>query len=205
MGKSSVNLSMSYGWRKNFKFFKMKNMKTYRLPEETLTGTEFYNCRFEGGSFAESNGQVYEFHDCEFCGSDFSSAKIDGFIFDKIRFEHCRFTGVSFSYVNHFLFDASFTLCMLDYAVFEKNNLKNTVFTECSLKEACFFECGLKGAKFTECDMTGTLFERSDIENADFTTARNYFIDLDKNKVKGAKFSLPEAANLLMKYKIKIV
>jgi hypothetical protein len=48
------------------------------------------------------------------------------------------------------------------------------------------------------------MFERSNVEKADFTTAKNYFIDLDQNKVKGARFSLPEAANLLLKYEIEI-
>ncbi len=183
----------------------MKTEKTYKLTTPAPGETEFYKCRFEGCIFPDTADSIYEFHECVLFNIDLSSMNIDNYIFDNVTFEESRLTGVNFSRVNHFLFAVNFDRCMLDYAVFEKNNLKNSVFNKCSLKEACFIESNLKSAQFIECDLADALFERSDIENADFSTAENYFIDLNINKVKGAKFSLPEAANLLMKYNIKIV
>jgi hypothetical protein len=49
-----------------------------------------------------------------------------------------------------------------------------------------------------------SVFQQSVIEKVDFRTANNYGIDLELNKVKGAKFSTNGIAGLLHKYKIVI-
>jgi fluoroquinolone resistance protein len=128
----------------------------------------------------------------------------DDCTFDNVGFEECKLTGINFSKINNFIFSASFVHCILDYAIFEKNDLNHSLFNRCSIREACFIEANLKSAKFQECDLCRTIFDQANIEKADFSTSKNYFIDLDKNKVKGARFSLPEAVNLLLKYEIEI-
>jgi hypothetical protein len=42
------------------------------------------------------------------------------------------------------------------------------------------------------------------LEKADFSTAKNYTIDAENNKLKKAIFSLPEVIGLLSKYDIII-
>ena len=183
----------------------MDTDKVYTLFDPGSEETEFNNSRFENCNFLKTDHASYEFHDCIFNNCNFSLMPVDGCIFDNIVFEGCKLSGINFSRVNNFLFSVSFLDCILDFTIFEKNNLKNSTFNKCSIREACFIESDLKSVKFKDCDLYRTLFERSNIEKADFTTSRNYFIDLDKNKVKGARFSLPEASNLLLKYDIKIL
>ena len=183
----------------------MKIEKVYTSIDTDYSVSEFYNCRFEGCTFSPDNHIGNEFHDCVFYNCDCSLMAVDDCIFDNVIFEECRLSGINFGKINHFLFAVSFIYSILDYTVFEKNNLKDTSFTRCSIKEACFIDSTLRSAKFDECDLYKTLFDRSNIEKADFTSSKNYFIDLDKNKIKGARFSLPEAANLLLKYDIEIL
>jgi fluoroquinolone resistance protein len=183
----------------------MKIEKVYTSFDHTSSETEFYNARFEKCVFSHTDHTTYEFHDCVFHNCNCASMPVEDCIFDNILFEGCKLSGVHFGGVNNFLFSASFLDSMLDFALFEKNNLTHSMFDKCSIREACFTETNLKSVTFRECDLHRTLFERSNIEKADFTTARNYFIDLDKNRVKGALFSLPEALNLLYKYDITIL
>jgi hypothetical protein len=48
------------------------------------------------------------------------------------------------------------------------------------------------------------VFDNCIIEKADFTTANNYSIDPEKNKIKNAKFSIPAVIGLLNNYDIVI-
>ena len=180
----------------------MKTIHTEITPD---IGTEFASCRFEHCDMALLADAHYEFVDCELVSCSCVGMPLDGTIFDNVRFEECRLTGMDFSAVNRFLFSASFIRCALDFAVFSKNNLNGFLFSGCSIREASFIEASMKTVTFEECDLKGTLFERCNLEKADFTTAVGYFLDLELNRVKGARFSLPEAANLLMKYDIKLV
>jgi uncharacterized protein YjbI with pentapeptide repeats len=58
---------------------------------------------------------------------------------------------------------------------------------------------------FDDCDLYQAEFEKAKLEQADFRTSRNYSINPEKTKLKGAYFSLPEAKGLLRKYDILIV
>ena len=65
------------------------------------------------------------------------------------------------------------------------------------LKDCNFFETNLAGADFNACNLEGSLFEQCDLSEADFRNAEKYSINPDQNKLKGAKFSLPEVLSFL--------
>jgi fluoroquinolone resistance protein len=111
-----------------------------------------------------------------------------------LRFENC----------NEFLFAAGFENCILNFASFYKMGLKNANFKDCKLQEVDFSECNLSGAVFDNCDLTRAAFEHTNLEKADFRTAFNYSIDLELNRTKKAKFSIPGIVGLLDKYEIEI-
>ena len=58
---------------------------------------------------------------------------------------------------------------------------------------------------FEDVDLSGTIFHGCDLSKADFSKAIRYDIDPQANKIKKAKFSLPEAAALLRGFDITIV
>ena len=57
---------------------------------------------------------------------------------------------------------------------------------------------------FANCDLLDASFENSNLEKADLRNFYNYSIDPEKNKLKSAKFLLPDVIGLLDKYDIEI-
>jgi hypothetical protein len=53
--------------------------------------------------------------------------------------------------------------------------------------------------------LAGATFDNTNLEKTNFTTAFNYSIDPDNNRIKKAKFSVPGVLGLLNKYDIVIV
>jgi uncharacterized protein YjbI with pentapeptide repeats len=82
--------------------------------------------------------------------------------------------------------------------------MKKAVLDSCSLKQVDFAETDLSAAVFKNCDLTDAVFMQTILEKADFRTAKNYAFDPEQNKIKKAKFSLPDVAGLLNKYNIEI-
>lgn len=83
--------------------------------------------------------------------------------------------------------------------------MKNTCFCGSKIKESHFTNTLLQGADFEDVDLTGTIFHNSDLSKADFSKTVNYQVDPLTNKIKKAKFSLPEAVGLLRGFDITIV
>jgi fluoroquinolone resistance protein len=121
-----------------------------------------------------------------------------------VRFVNCKLLGVDFSGCQDFLFSVAFTGCTLDYAYFGKKNFKKTTFKSSSIKEANFTDTDLTSAVFLDCDLQCTVFQGTNLEKADFTSAYNYAMDPDQNRIKKAKFSQQGALGLLAKYDIII-
>lgn len=85
----------------------------------------------------------------------------------------------------------------MDYTVFQGLNLTGARFINCSLKESDFYECNLSKSHFSKSLLSEANFNKANLSQADFRGAQDYFIDLRETNVKKAKFSLPEAIDLL--------
>jgi len=77
-------------------------------------------------------------------------------------------------------------------------------FDHCDLQEADFVEADLSKSLFIESDLNGAVFENTNLEKADFRTATNYSIDPEINRIKKARFSVPDVIGLLDKLDIRI-
>ncbi len=165
---------------------------------------EFTNCTFKNSEMTGARLDFQDFIDCTFLNCNLSVARMDGTRFNNARFKGCKIWGVDFSKCSKFLFSVFFEDCSLNHSSFYKNELKCAVFINSLLKEVSFVEVNLTGAKFTDCDLQSAVFDRSNLEKADFTTARNYSINPEINKIKKAKFSLPEVVGLLSHHDILI-
>jgi uncharacterized protein YjbI with pentapeptide repeats len=112
--------------------------------------------------------------------------------------------GIDFSICNNFLFTVNFTDCHLDNSTFHSKKMKKTNFINCSLKEVDFSEVDLTLSVFQKCDLSDSTFNQSVLDKVDFSTAVNYVIEPDCNKIKKAKFSLSGLPGLLVKYDIVV-
>jgi len=98
----------------------------------------------------------------------------------------------------------TFQSCLMNLTSFYQLKFKQKTFTNCSLNEADFTESDLTESNFNSCDLKRAIFDRSILIKVDFTTALNFRIDPENNRIKGAKFSKENLSGLLSKYQLKI-
>lgn len=67
-----------------------------------------------------------------------------------------------------------------------------------------FAKCEMQLANFKGVELHETEFYQCDLRKADFRDATGYKVDILGSRLKDAKFSLPEAVNLLADLKIKL-
>jgi uncharacterized protein YjbI with pentapeptide repeats len=172
---------------------------------QPLPIAEYEACTFINCSFSNANVSKCSFIDCHFQHCDCSNTNLHQTIIRDVSFQDCKMLGLHFNACNDFLFSATFKNCTLNFSSFYKLKLKGILFKDCTLHEVDFAECDLTGAFFDNCDLKGTVFDRTILEKADFSTAYNYTINPENNRIKKAKFSTDGLAGLLGKYDIKVV
>jgi len=165
---------------------------------------EYELCTFIGCNFSNSELSKIKFIECEFVGCNLSSANIFGTSFQEVKFEECKMLGIRFDLCDGFGLAIEFTNCQLDLSSFYQVKLTNSIFLDCKLIEVDFTEANLSKIKIDNCDLAGAVFERTNLEKANFSTAFNYSIDPEINKLKGASFSMPAITGLLDEYQLKI-
>lgn len=171
---------------------------------KSIKETEFDNCTFIDCNFEESKLSKCSFISCSFENCNFSNSMLAETGLKQVYFSSCKLIGIRFDYCSDFLFEVNFNSCILDFSVFAGKKMKRTNFIDCSLIDVDFSETDLTEAKFINCNLFKTLFSKTILDKANLTTAKNYIIDPEFNRIKNAKFSLPEVIGLLSKYQIII-
>ncbi|MDR0802543.1 pentapeptide repeat-containing protein [Fluviicola sp.] len=184
----------------SIKLHEGKTFNKVNYVSKQLINNEFSNCRFVDCDFTKANFSNIDFMDCEFEACNFSLTVMKDTGLKDIHFQDCKIVGVDFSACNDFLFSVKFTDCHVDYATFHSKRMKKTVFTNSVLKEVDFSECDLSESKFANCDLTRTIFDRSILDKADFSTAVNFEINPERNRIKKAVFSHSGLLGLLSRY-----
>ncbi|MFZ4523550.1 MAG: pentapeptide repeat-containing protein [Bacteroidales bacterium] len=167
-----------------------------------LSDVEFDSCIFVNCNFTKTDLSNIDFLDCKFQDCIFSMVKLNNTGLKSASFAGCKLMGIDFTKCKDFLLSFRFDRCSLDYSNFYKKKIRSTVFNECSIREVEFSEADLTSSSFLLCDLTRTVFQHTVLEKADFRSARNFSIDLETNRVKGAKFSSAGVIGLLDKYQV---
>lgn len=171
---------------------------------ELLTKSEYENCIFNNGDFADKDLSGFKFIDCTFRGCNFSLTKLNRTVFRDVTFKDCKMLGLRFDTCDEFGLSFSFDGCQLNQSSFYQTKIKKTVFRNSQLQEADFAETDLTGAVFDGCNLTQAIFDHTILEKVDFRTSYNYIIDPEINRIKRAKFSVSGVSGLLNKYDIDI-
>lgn len=90
-----------------------------------------------------------------------------------------------------------FSKSIINHSTFSGLNLKKITIKECTAKDVDFRDADLTGSDLRDTDFIDTIFLNTNLTEANFTGAVNYSINATANKIKKAKFSLPEAMSLL--------
>ncbi|MGD1845838.1 MAG: pentapeptide repeat-containing protein [Salibacteraceae bacterium] len=165
---------------------------------------DYEACTFEACNFQETDLSDVNFIECRFLSCDLTNAKILNTGFREVEFEDCKMVGLPFDQSNPFLFALQAHRCQLHLATFYGCNLRQCSFHECTLQEVDFTEANAEGLLLEACDLSRAIFEQTNLQKANLSTAFNYRIDPDQNRLRGATFSADGLPGLLVKYGIVV-
>jgi uncharacterized protein YjbI with pentapeptide repeats len=178
--------------------FDKVDLKTLGVARE-YDGCSFISCDLSGMSLAG-----VRFIECNFTGCNLSLADLNGTALQDVVFDNCKMLGMRFDQCSDFALKVHFRNCVLDNSSFFRGKFKNTRFENCRMHEVDLTEANFQGSVFAACDLWGATTDHTDLEGADLTTAFNYTIDPERNRIRKARFSLAGLPGLLHKYGIEI-
>lgn len=179
-------------------------LKDLDLRGQKLKNVDFTNCTFTNCKFFESQIIDSNLENASFDGCDLSLLKIKGSIFSDVLFSESKLTGINWTELGGLIFSVNFKKCILKDSIFVEMNLRDARFTDCDLSDTDFSYANLVDSSFEGCDLKNASFENTDLRGADLSKATNYSINPGMNKIKGAKFSLPEVLSFLDYLDIKV-
>lgn len=182
-----------------------KTIKSENFSRKNLDNWVFNYCSFISCDFSESILRNTKFCGCSLTNCNLCLPKLEGCRFQDVQFDECKIIGADFYKCDKTFFSPSFKKCLLQYCNFSDLFMKNTSFNGSKIQESHFTHTLLNGADFNDTDLSGTIFHNCDLCKSDFSSATKYTIDPQTNKIKKAKFSLPEAVGLLSGFDIIIV
>jgi fluoroquinolone resistance protein len=174
--------------------------QTYKLinfNQYDITGHTFENCIFQSCHFNEMSLAKAGFFSCKFINSEIVLTKIEQATLNSVVFIDSKIMGLIFADCNKFGFSIQFENCLIDNTVYYLNNFKKGKFINCHIRNTDFTECDMREIDFSNSKFEKTSFKKCNLEKADFRTSSNYGIDPFDNRIKKAKFSLPEAESFL--------
>ena len=178
------------------------------FTEEAFSGLTLVDCSFVDCSFERCSLSRCTLTECRFAGCRIVDPKCESSGVRFLQLEACTLTGVNWGLLlpSGGFGDPLDRLmdCRLKYSFFTNMDLRKFDFTGTSFTGCLFAECNLTEARFQDCDLTETEFLRCDLTGADFREAVGYRVDVPTCTVKRARFTLPEAANLLYSLGIKL-
>lgn len=181
-----------------------REFRNINFTAEPFAPGDYEYCRFILCDFSGINLSGSHFTDCRFEECNLSFAKLGATGFNDCKFIDCKIMGVHFEHCRQLPFSMDFQGCILNHSSFYGVRLKKISFRHCSMQEVDMTNAELQGAQFEACDLLKAAFENTNLESADLTTAYNFSIDPEKNRLKKARFSRTGLAGLLTKYELKI-
>jgi uncharacterized protein YjbI with pentapeptide repeats len=179
------------------------------LHEESIDGKKFYDCSFTGCNFNGAELTNCKFSDCDFQDCNLSTIDITGSAFRGVKFKNCKIIGVNWTSASwpniQISSPVEFDDCILDSSTFYGLYLQEAKIEACHAHDVDFTEADCSKVSFIQSDLLDCTFNNTNLTYADFSDAFNYGINVFDNQVKGAKFSLPEAASLLDSLDIEIL
>lgn len=163
---------------------------------EILVDHVFESCVFTRCNLSGADLSRTRFISCRFKDCDLSNVVLKNSRIRDTSFSSCKLIGIQWVHLDD-LVNPSFDECILQYCNFVGLKLKKTKFFKCNLRDVDFSQADLSESDFNESDFSKARFHATTLIKSDFRGAVNYVIDPVGNKIRGARFSLPEAQGLL--------
>lgn len=187
------------------RYFEDEIFEKINFRETPPAQGEYEACSFRNCDLSETDLSGILFIDCEFSGCNLSMAKLNKTGFQGVTFKECKMLGLHFENCNEFGLTLTFHHSVLNHSSFYGVKLKKTLFEQCQLQEVDLTDSDCSESKFIACDLQKAIFMNTNLEKADLSSATNFMIDPERNRIRKAIFHLYELAGLLAKYDIRIV
>ena len=188
--------------------FENKFFQDTSCKEETITNKVFDHCQFKKVRFDNSHFKQCHWIDCEIEACNLSMVAFEQCRFDDVIFSDSKLIGVDWTRVKwpsiRLASPLKFYQSDLSCCNFFALMFPEILMEACKLHGVDFREATLSEASFVGSDFKDSLLMHTDLSGADFTDAINYFINPFDNTIRGAKFSMPDAMNLLNGFEIEI-
>lgn len=158
----------------------------------------------DSGNSAMDSFPAHPREDEEFSRLVFTDIGLANREFARCRFVECSFVDADLSGAQ---FDScTFSACNLSNPRIDKARFIDIDFSLCKLAGLAFYRCsqGVFDLRFSGSTFMDTLFHGCDLQKASFLGSHGYSIDPRNNKVRKARFSLPEVLSLLEGFEIVI-
>ena len=167
----------------------------------TLEDNQFYDCTFSNCRFTQTIFENCRFRECIFRDCELQVVRFHRSSFSMVEFQDCSTIGINWSEAEWpsrpLLNLLHFNGCVLNYSTFIGLALPGIRIKKCQALDVDFSETNLNGADFSDTDLSRSRFQQNDLTAADFRSARNYMLSPMEIRLKGTRFSLPEAMALL--------
>lgn len=162
-----------------------------------LRGKSFVHCTFKNCDLSNADCSGTLFESCTFTECNFSLVRMNDAKMRGVVFTGCKILGVVFTPCDTLIIDMHFTKCVLRNCNFSGLSLRKMAATNCEIIDSDFINIDLTDADFTESSFQGTEFNNANLTRASFIDARGYEINPLSNKIRKARFSMPEAISLV--------
>ena len=161
----------------------------------------FSDCKFVKSRLSDIDFESCFFHNCQFGNCDLSLMRVNNSSFINTSFTDCKMIGINWTDAywpkGRLLATLHFEGCSINHSVLAGLILPRIRITKCVAWEVDFTEADMSEADCRSTDFAKSRFYNTNLTGANFSGATNYTIAPGSNKIKGAKFSLPEAMSLL--------
>jgi uncharacterized protein YjbI with pentapeptide repeats len=179
------------------------------LSGQVVSGQQYEQCIFTKCNFSETEFKLCNFYDCEFRSCDLSLIKVENCEFSNNLMEDSKAMGINWAEMRvptvRVYCPVEFIKCNINYSNFMALDLREIQIVGCEAREVNFSEANMSESNLSDSDFANSIFNNTNLLKADLTHAVNYYIDIYRNPIKGAKFSIPEAISLLSSLEIEIV
>ena len=169
------------------------------LRDHSFETCAFTSCRFREMELSRASFCSCAFKDCEIVLATLNQTRLNGAFFDS-----CKIVGLNFADCSDFGLSLAFKDCVVGSSVLFGKSLRKMKLLDCRLLDCDFGDCDLREADFSGSIFKNVVFHNCNLEKADFRTAQGYAIDPLANKIRGARFALPEAQSFLAFLGIRI-
>ncbi|REE69672.1 uncharacterized protein YjbI with pentapeptide repeats [Paenibacillus taihuensis] len=179
------------------------------FSKEELVSVKFYDCTFTKCDFSETAFDECKFSDCTFEHCDLSMIKLLDSSFSQASFKHCKLVGVDWTEASWSRIVVPGTLrfdeCVLNHSTFIGLSMPKSQLTACTARDVDFREADLQESNLARTNFAESLFSETNLTGANLSHATNYAIDPSNNRIRKAKFTLPEAISLLYSMDIELI